>query len=684
MPIISKIGARSLKVRLIYTGLFFVLIVGALTMLYPFALMISGSFKSDTDFYNISPYPRFWTDDKVLFQKYAESKYQVVTTECMKSWGVKVGSWRDIEVPEIDAAKQRDLDDFLAWRVEYDFPTTWYKLGHVTGGRLLAHSTRLFRELMYNRFDGDIQRFRDEMGIYADNWSMVECPRDHAGLRRERPLHTGVQAIFQPFKATRPREDWSPINMDATFFVTFTLPKYTDIDNYNKLHGTSYESFDDVVLGTRVPAEGLEREDWEQFVRVEMNPEFIRLNCSEEVSQAYREYLSEKYASIDELNARHETSWGSFDEIPCQELLPETPLGQLDWVGFIADNRTIERDGREVPEFLFESEQLRLYGPRQAFEEYVAKSRSVAVEEVAPLPMPIREADYVDTIANAKALRWEFSTRNYKCVFDYIFLHGRGAINTVIYCSMAILASLLVNPLAAYALSRYKPPSQYTVLLFCMATMSFPTAVVMIPNFLLVKRFPVWQLVGMLVAFFVAIRLLGTFARNMRETLRLVISLGFGLLVGFFLVPTVLARPHISLLNTFAALILPGMANGYFIFLLKGFFDSLPRELYEAADLDGASEWTKFWRITMNLSKPILAVIALGAFTAAYAAFMHAVIIIPDRKMWTIMVWIYQLQSESHPAVQFTSLVIAAIPTFVVFLTCQSVIMRGIVVPTEK
>ncbi len=139
-----------------------------------------------------------------------------------------------------------------------------------------------------------------------------------------------------------------------------------------------------------------------------------------------------------------------------------------------------------------------------------------------------------------------------------------------------------------------------------------------------------------------------------------------------------------SLLNNFAALILPGMANGFSIFLLKGFFDSMPKELYEAADIDGASEWTKFWMLTMNLSKPILAVIALGAFTSAYSAFMMALIIIPDEKMWTIMVWIFQLQNGAHQSVVYASLVIAAIPTFIIFVLCQNVIMRGIVVPTEK
>ena len=86
----------------------------------------------------------------------------------------------------------------------------------------------------------------------------------------------------------------------------------------------------------------------------------------------------------------------------------------------------------------------------------------------------------------------------------------------------------------------------------------------------------------------------------------------------------------------------------------------------------------------MALSKPILAVLALGAFTAAYSEFMMALIIIPDRDMWTLMVWLFQFQmTASQPLVQ-ASVLIAAIPTFIVFIFCQNIIIRGIVVPVEK
>jgi multiple sugar transport system permease protein len=206
----------------------------------------------------------------------------------------------------------------------------------------------------------------------------------------------------------------------------------------------------------------------------------------------------------------------------------------------------------------------------------------------------------------------------------------------------------------------------------------------MIPSFLLMKRFPLFPILGGVLTLVGVLWVLSRLRPHGRDSLRLAIALAAGLVVGVWAVPTITGRPYVSLLNTFAALVLPGMANGFFIFLLKGFFDSLPRELYEAADIDGAGEWTKFWTITMTLSKPILAVIALGAFTGAYSAFMMALIIIPDVQMWTLMVWIFQLQTQSHAAVVYAALVIAAIPTFVVFVLCQNIIIRGIVLPVEK
>ena len=138
------------------------------------------------------------------------------------------------------------------------------------------------------------------------------------------------------------------------------------------------------------------------------------------------------------------------------------------------------------------------------------------------------------------------------------------------------------------------------------------------------------------------------------------------------------------MLNTIWALVLPGVAHGFSIFILKSFFDGLPQELYEASLIEGASERWMFWNVTLALTKPILAVTAFGAFVSAYGAFMFALVIAPDERMWTISVWLYQFQQEVNEPVRFASLVVASVPVLVAFLLMQRFILRGIVLPVER
>ncbi len=663
MPIISQIGRRSWGVRLVLGAIYLVLLAGAATMVYPFMLMLSGSVKSETDLLLISPVPQFWFDDLVLFQKYVESKHNVQIMDAEAAWGRRIGSWRSLAPPT--EAESAHLDEFLAWRAE----CPWWTLGHTWGGKLLPENARLFRRQMVVRFGGDIDAYRRAVKLPVGDWNAVMPPWKHPG--RCPPLPDPLRDAFNAYAAARPVRDRILENIDGQFWQFLVRRHTDDIDAYNRDHATHHRSYDDVFLAARVPDNPAERADWEEYVREVLSLQFVRLEAS--LAPAFRAYLAEGvYADIGELNARYGASYGSFDEVPMPTTVPTPAAQAIDWAGFVRDRKRCPAGGIEV------------FGPRQMFERFVAARRGVPPGAVGPLRLPIAAADWHDCLAHARDLRWEFTSRNYKHVFEYILLHGRGLVNTLVYCLLAIGTALLVNPLAAYALSRYRLPATYKVLLFCMATMAFPGEVTMIPAFLLMKRFPLWPLLGGGAAFGVAVWLLAKARPRWPEALRMALAVGVGVFVGAWVVPAATGRPYVSLLNTFAALVLPGMANGFFIFLLKGFFDSLPRELYEAADIDGAGEWTKFWMITMNLSKPILAVIALSAFTAAYSAFMMALIIIPDTEMWTLMVWIFQLQTQSHQGVVYAALVIAAIPTFVVFVLCQNVIIRGIVVPVEK
>ena len=165
MPIISKVGARSRKVRMLYGTIYVVLIVGAVSMIYPFMLMVSGSMKSEADSVYITPWPRFWFDDLVLFQKYVESKHNVNLGDAEVAWGRRIGSWRTIEPPE----KSPYLADFLAWRGQ---AAAW-SLGHSGGGKLLPINARLFRQRMFDRFDGDVSAYREAMEFPVASWNGV-------------------------------------------------------------------------------------------------------------------------------------------------------------------------------------------------------------------------------------------------------------------------------------------------------------------------------------------------------------------------------------------------------------------------------------------------------------------------------------------------------------------------------
>ena len=228
------------------------------------------------------------------------------------------------------------------------------------------------------------------------------------------------------------------------------------------------------------------------------------------------------------------------------------------------------------------------------------------------------------------AFTLDWLTTNFRTVGDYLFTRGRAVKNTFILVILAIVITLTVNPLAGYALSRFRLRQTEKVIIFCLATMAFPAAVAAIPGFLLLR--------------------------------------------------------DMGLLNTFAALVLPGAANGMIIFLLKGFFDSLPKELYEAAAIDGAPEWQVFLSISLPLVKPILAVSMLNAFIAAYNGWEWAIIVCQDPKMWTVAVWTYQFSQTlvGQPFTVMAAFIVNSIPVLIVFMFCQKVILRGIILPQLK
>jgi len=642
-------------------------------MIYPLMLMLSGSVKSEADSWSIKPYPEFWFDDLILFQKYAEAKYNVYSLDAQRAWCKPVLSWRSIKEPaEVDPGLIRD---FRRWRAT--IPQDQRVAGQVSGRGVLPENLRSYRSYMSRKFNNDLASYNLAANQLSTSWSNVKLPTEFIGRYRNRNLPAEFREEMIKWSATIPANELIVYDARGQYALVYLYGVYTSrIESYNQSHNTNFKSYADVPLPDSVPAtNGLERDDWTNFVRNEIFLSYIRLDAS--LEPAFRKSIRAQYDSIVTFNKEHRTNLTDLDAVPFPAKIDDAPYLRQDFETFI-----------KSPEYC-PSESMRISSNDENFREFLVRTYGRIPEGYSGLGSVVAAADWADCMERKAAVRWEFTMRNYWQVLDYLAMHGNGLINTLIYCALAVITALIVNPLAAYALSRFKLPGTYKILLFCMATMAFPGEVTMIPGFLLLKRFPLWPIgIGVAVTILVFLILEKTNPK-VKEKWRSLISLASGLMAGGIIVPALgpAVGPDFvttSLLNNFAALVLPGMANGFFIFLLKGFFDSMPKELYEAADIDGASEWTKFWMLTMNLSKPILAVIALGAFTSAYSAFMMALIIIPDQKMWTIMVWVFQLQTQASPSVVYASLVVAAIPTFIIFVLCQNVIMRGIVIPTEK
>jgi len=625
--------------RVLIWSMYVVLLLGAVTMVYPFALMIAGSTKSDIDTPDAEIIPRFLVDDDALYRKHVEGLFNESIGAAQRDYNVDIPHFKKLPTPTaVNTEFVADWKEFLAGA---NLPFYCSELSYMCAPRsrrVVPLRLRQFRKIMEEKFDGDLGAFNDAMGTELVDWSSFRVQPMSLLSRMDKAGQEPLEIEARKFRERHPPEECYYFSIEGFYKVAFLKTQYTrDIAVYNEAHNTSFNSWDEVHLDRRIllmdGRTELERKDWEEFVRTIVSLFWIR--SDEEATPLYRRFLNAKYGEIDALNRNYRTDYADFDRIPC--ITGEPPLQGLvlsDWAAFIQGWRDpVTGEEHQLP-----IEMISIHSVDFLFRDFMKKKYETPAEanrflgtafttwlDVLP---PQRDMHFQAFIRNKDALKWEFVRRNYISVANYIILHGRGIVNTAIYCSLAIVLALLVNPLAAYALSRYRPPSAYKVLLFLMLTMAFPPMVTQIPVFLMLREF--------------------------------------------------------NLLNTFWALVLPGMANGYSIFLLKGFFDSLPQELYESAEIDGAGEFRIFWQITMSLSTPILAVIALQAFNMAYANFMMALLICQDQKMWTLMPWLYQLQQDGSQGITYAALLIAAIPTFIIFVFCQNIIMRGIVVPVEK
>ena len=211
--------------------------------------------------------------------------------------------------------------------------------------------------------------------------------------------------------------------------------------------------------------------------------------------------------------------------------------------------------------------------------------------------------------------------------YVYVFQHapiGRWYLNTAIVTLCVVAGAVIVNTLAGWALARFRFRGKGLIFLAVVAILMIPLQAYLIPLYLQI------------------------------------VDLGW--------------------LNTFQALIIPFLANPLLIFLMRQSFSTLPKELEEAAAIDGAGRFRTFLQIGVPLSVTAIATQAILSATWTWNGFLVPVTFTNDKDMFMLTVGLNSLQAQNYtlPTVQMAGVVLLTIPVVVMFLIFQRFIVPSL------
>jgi multiple sugar transport system permease protein len=149
------------------------------------------------------------------------------------------------------------------------------------------------------------------------------------------------------------------------------------------------------------------------------------------------------------------------------------------------------------------------------------------------------------------------------------------------------------------------------------------------------------------------------------------------------LIPQYVLFRQLGWVNSFLPLVVPKFlaADGFFIFLMVQFFRGLPKELDEAAQMDGCSPWRIYWKIIIPLSMPVLATAAIFTFIWTWDDFFGPLIYLSEMKTYTVMLGLRTFTDstgESDYGGLFAMSVLSIVPIFLFFLFFQRLLIEGI------
>lgn len=161
----------------------------------------------------------------------------------------------------------------------------------------------------------------------------------------------------------------------------------------------------------------------------------------------------------------------------------------------------------------------------------------------------------------------------------------------------------------------------------------------------------------------------------------------FGLLLAtlvmpgiMFLVPNYLTIVRLGWLNTYQGVIAPGLSGVFGVFFLRQFFQSIPKELEEAAYIDGASVWTTFFRVSLPLAKGAIATLAIITFLTSWNDFLWPLLILNDRELQTLPVGLATIQGQYtfDYGKLMAGAVVTAVPVLILYVFLQRYIIQNV------
>ena len=238
---------------------------------------------------------------------------------------------------------------------------------------------------------------------------------------------------------------------------------------------------------------------------------------------------------------------------------------------------------------------------------------------------------------SASPLPTDVTTAHFEKLFTERGAHGellflRHALNSIVVALATTVVGVVISCTAAYALSRFRFPGRKTGLTMFLVVQMFPATMLLLPLYVILDK--------------------------------------------------------LGLLNSIAGLVLvySTTAIPFCVWTLKGYFDSLPRELEEAARIDGASTWMIFRKIMLPLARPGLAVTALFSFMTAWNEFIMASTFMTNQTRYTLPVLIQSSVTEFSAdwGLFAAGAVVTSVPVMIAFYVLQRALVGGLTAGAVK